>query len=319
MNTNSFFKSPWLIGGAAAIVIFALCFWAINQVSKQPADEGPKVEKAVIATMQTNPELMAIARQQGWIGPDALEMTTIDAKKVTDIGTVFQGSALKHFEEFRHFVGITEIKADAFRGCEALTTLVIPQRVASIAYGALAGCKALTQLSVDTANTHYDSRNDCNAIICTWKGKLMVVAGSAATVVPADVRYIAPQAFSGCTALAALALPERMEEIGEQAFSGCTALQTIDIPQGVKRIEPSAFAGCTALHTVSLPKSLNELADSAFAGCTALQTIRCPKRYPPHLRRAFDAYGATVVVPAGKAAAYRRAPGWKNFRNIREE
>ena len=312
----SFLKSPWLLGGLAALVLFALSFWAINYVGTPDEERGPKVEKQVIATLETNPELISLARRQGWIEPTATEMTTIDALGVDSVGTAFRGCRLKTFDEFRFFVALKELPAEAFAHSDALTSIVIPPCVEDIKPGALAYCPNLLTIRVDTANTHYDSRQDCNAVICTWKGKLMLVAGCRTTTIPADVRYLAPQAFCGVSGLKTIRFPERFEEIGEAAFKDCADLTTIDLPKGVRFIEPETFAGCRSLTTVTVPKSVERFRDRAFAGCTSLTSMVMPKKYAPILVDAFDggARGLTVSVPRGAAATYRKAKSWAGFK-----
>jgi len=317
----TFLKSPWFLGGLAALVLFALSFWAINYVGSPDEEQGPKVEKQVIATLETNPELIGLARAQGWIKPEATEMTSIDALHVDSIGAAFQGCNLKTFDEFRFFVGLKELPEGAFAHSDALTSIVIPAYIEDIKYGALAYCPNLQSISVDTANTHYDSRQDCNAVVCTWKGKLMVVAGCRNTVIPSATRYLAPQAFCGISGLKTITFPERFDEIGEQAFKDCADLTAVDIPQGVRFIEPETFAGCRSLTTVKVPKSVERLKKDAFAGCASLTTMVMPKKYAPILLDAFDgsARGLTVCVPKGAVPTYRKAKGWAGFKGSIKE
>jgi hypothetical protein len=316
-NKTSLLRSPYLWGGLIALGVFVLCFVAIDYVSR-PETEEIKVENQVIATLQTNEPLIAIARQQGWIDTDATEMTSVDASRVTSIDSVFQGSKLTTFDEFRFFVGLQEIPAEAFAHSDLLTAITLPPRVNTIADGALAYCPNLLQIKVDTANTHFDSRDDCNAVICTWKGDLKVVAGCRNTKIPAKVRYLSAKAFCGCQGLTAVAFPERMDEIGPEAFRDCRDLTAIEIPQGVRFVEESTFAGCTALRSVVLSKSVERLRNAAFTGCTNLTEVTCPKKYPPIVENAFDGFTATVYVPAGMLNKYYVDKVWKNFQNIKE-
>jgi len=307
-----------IIVGLVAFAIFALCFIAIDYVGRPDEEKGPEVELAVIADEKSNPELIDIARKQGWIGADDTQFTTVQAASVKSLGTAFQGCRLSQLDDLQHFVGLEEIHEGSFSHATNLKSITIPAAVTTIDYGALADLPALQQISVDTANTHYDSREGCNAIVCTWKGSLMIVAGCQSTVVPKGVKYIAPQAFAGCTGLSSLQLPEKMDEIGARAFAGCTALQAIDIPQGVRFVEDSTFMGCSALTTVSLPKSIERLRKDSFSGCNALTTIKCPRKYPPIIEKAFDSYKATVYVPKDMQNKYYADRFWKDFPRVEE-
>jgi hypothetical protein len=313
-----FYKQIWFLGGLATLAIFALCFVGINYVSQPDEPKGPEVEMAVIATLETNKPLIEIAREQGWIEADATEMTSVDAAAVDSIGVIFSGCSLQSFKEFRYFVGLKEIQAEAFAHAKQLKDIVIPSEVVTIEYGAFADCPALEAMAVDTANTHFDSREDCNGIICTWKGKLMLIAGCKNTTLTDNVEYIAPQAFKGCTGLMSVAFPEHMKEIGEQAFADCTGLKEISIPQGVRFVEPGTFENCTALQEVTLPKSIERLQEHAFYGCTNLKRIVCAKRYPPIILDAFDSYNITVLVPEGMQNKYYADKYWKFFKEVEE-
>ena len=313
-----FYKQIWFLGGIATLAIFALCFLAINMVGTPDDDDTPKVELEVIATLQTNEPLIMIAREQGWIDADATEMTSVDAAAVDSIGTIFSGSNLQTFKEFRYFVGLEQIDAEAFAHADQLKEIAIPSRVQDIAYGAFADCPALEVISVDTANTHYDSRDNCNGIICTWKGKLMLVAGCKNTVLSDRVTHIAPQAFRGCKQLTSIAFPDRMETIGDSAFMDCTGLTEVSIPQGVRFVESGTFINCASLKTLNLPKSIERLRKDAFKGCTSLSKIVCPKKFPPIIEDAFESYNIIVYVPNGLQNKYFADRYWKYFKDVKE-
>lgn len=313
-----FYKQIWFLGGIATLAIFALCFVAIDYVGSPDEDKVPDVEEEVIATLQTNEPLIKIAREQGWIDADATELTSVDVVAIDSIGTIFSGSDLQSLTELRYFLSLEEIHAGAFAHSDQLKAITVPANVSVIDYGAFADCPALEEMSVDKANTHFDSRDNCNGIICTWKGKLMLVAGCKNTVLSDRVYHIAPQAFRGCKQLTSIAFPERMESIGDSAFMDCTALKEVTVPQGVRFVEPAAFMNCTALQTVNLPKSIERLQKNAFKGCSALAKIVCPKKYPPIIDEAFDSYDVTVYVPDGLQNKYFSDKFWKSFKDVKE-
>ena len=317
-NPTPFYKQTWFLGGVAALAIFALCFLAINYVSQPDEPKAPVVEKKVIASVHTNEPLIMIARQQGWIDDDATEMTSIEAAEVDSLGTAFVGSDIESLMELQYFVGLKELKAGAFANAKELKNIVIPSQVESIEDGALADCPALERIAVDSANTHYDSRGDCNGIVCTWKGKLMLVAGCKNTVLSADMRHIAPQAFKGCTALTEIVFPEKMESIGEAAFMGCINLRTVDIPKGIRFIEASTFEGCKSLTVISFPKSIERLRKDSFKDCSALEKIVCPRHYVPVIEDAFNSFNAIVYVPEGMDNKFFVDKQWKRFKDVKE-
>lgn len=91
---------------------------------------------------------------------------------------------------------VTKIGKSAFRGCEALTSINIPESVTKIGDFAFSGCKKLTSIIVASGNTVFDSRGNCNAIIETKTNRL--IHGCANTVIPESVTEIGDNAFYGC-------------------------------------------------------------------------------------------------------------------------
>ena len=89
-------------------------------------------------------------------------------------------------------VDVTRIGEEAFRGCDGLTSVTIPNSVTSIGYGVFFGCEHLSST--------YISKN--------------------ATALGADL-------FFNCSSLQTLAIPEAVASIGDYAFYGCSSLTSM--------------------------------------------------------------------------------------------
>ena len=190
---------------------------------------------------------------------------------------------------------VTSIGESAFSGCTGLTSLIIPESVTSIRTGAFSGCIGLTSIVVNSGNSVYDSRNDCNAIIESYSNAL--IKGCKNTIIPEGVIGIATGAFSGCYGLTSLSIPNSVTIIGAGAFSGCSDLASVTIPHSVDSIYNRAFYGCNGLTSVYMMKEEPLIIEE----------------------NVFSNRGnATLYVPGGSISAYRSADYWKDFKHIIE-
>ena len=118
---------------------------------------------------------------------------------------------------------VTYIGNLAFYGCN-LTSIAIPSYVTHIGENAFK-CDNLISITVESGNTTFDSRNNCNAIIVTANDSL--IRGCKNTLIPNSVTKIGGSAFRGCTGLTSVTIPNSVTSIGGYAFSGCTGLTAI--------------------------------------------------------------------------------------------
>ena len=129
----------------------------------------------------------------------------------------------------------------------------------SIGYDAFSNCSSLTSIVVESGNTVYDSRNDCNAIIKTATNTL--IAGCKNTIIPNSVTSIGSYAFYDCRSLTSITIPSSVTSIGNHAFYDCRSLTSITIPSSVTSIGNYAFDGCTSLTSVTLDNNAIVSAD----------------------------------------------------------
>ena len=166
---------------------------------------------------------------------------------------------------------VTSIEDYAFYGCMALTSITIPDSVTSIASETFAACASLTSIVVESGNSVYDSRDNCNAIIETSSNTLVV--GCKNTIIPSDVTAIGAFAFDYCEGLTSITIPDSVTSIGYQAFGHCYGLTNITIPDRVTDIGDHVFYICDNLASITIPRSVTSIGSSAFDDCNALASV----------------------------------------------
>ena len=100
-------------------------------------------------------------------------------------------------------------------------------------------------------------------------------AHAAQLVLPADLKEIEDEAFSGALALDEVVLPQGVERIGDRAFAGCTALKAVSIPAGTTELGGGVFKNCHALERIDLPDGIESIGSDAFYKCASALKIFC--------------------------------------------
>ena len=180
---------------------------------------------------------------------------------------------------------VTSIGDYAFRTCESLTSITIPEssQLTSIGSSAFSGCSSLTTITI-----------------------------------PKGVTSIGSSAFVYCSSLTAINIPEGVTSIGSYAFESCSSLTTITIPENsqLTSIGSYAFAGCS-LTTINIPKGVTSIGGWAFQNCHSLQNMYCYAQTAPitgsNVFNKSNIRNATLYVPISALNAYKSKAPWSSF------
>ena len=161
----------------------------------------------------------------------------------------------------------TEVICDgAFRGCDSLQSVTIPNSVTKIGDRAFSACFSLQSVTIPNSVTKIG-----NGAFCLCKSlQSITIPNSVTSIGIGDV------AFYGCESLQSITIPNSVTSIGNRAFDFCVSLQSITIPNSVTSIGDKAFYLCKSLQSITIPNSVTSIGDRAFYLCKSLQSVTIP-------------------------------------------
>lgn len=194
---------------------------------------------------------------------------------------------------------VTSIGDNAFKDCETLTDIMIPETVETIGDYAFAGC---TSLGAFIPNAGTTSKVPAKAPSRTGETTIVIPEGVTSIgeyafkdcesltsiIIPDSVTSIGDGAFEGCANLTDINIPDSVTDMGENVFNGCSSITSVTIPDGVENIEDYAFAGCENLTEVIIPRSVKTIGQYAFYECSNLTSIDIPSGVTTIGQHAFD-------------------------------
>ena len=201
---------------------------------------------------------------------------------------------------------VTSLGDQCLSHCPDLTSITIPASVTSLGSINFEYCSGLERISVESGNTVYDSRDNCNAIIETATNQLIV--GCNSTIIPSSVTRLGNGCFFG-SGQTSIIIPASVTSIGRGCFAHCSGLTSITIPASVTSVESDCFVYCSGLEHISvesgntvydsrdncnaiietatnrlisgckntiIPSSVTRLGTNCFCGCSGLTSITIP-------------------------------------------
>ncbi len=177
---------------------------------------------------------------------------------------------------------VTSIGERAFRTCDKLTGVTLPNTITSIGSCGFEHCATLTEIYLTES---VKTVGDWAFANCPTLEKMAMTGvhsigeysfyrcAALHTINMPVLTTMGAYAFADCAALQILGELSKLTNIGVRAFSGCTSLQTLCDMPSVTVIGGNAFDGCRELQSLGNMPELTVICHHAFSGCTALQSI----------------------------------------------
>lgn len=225
-------------------------------------------------------------------------------------GSYYSGDIVVHSLVYMPGKGYKRVKAiaaNAFAGCNRLTSVTLPDGLISIGRDAFNGCDSLTSLTIPGSVTTIEPNAFAKSGIKSMTfedGEEFLMSAMLPTSIErlrfgrnADhlstvdlpnlthvtltpgVKILYPNEFEQCTALTDLVIEDAADTIssGIDSYNHCGIFAACPIERAHVgrhiRSDKLPFAGCTTLDSLSLGSGVKTIPNSAFKGCTALRIV----------------------------------------------
>ena len=190
--------------------------------------------------------------------------------------------------------GVVSIEAGAFYTCSRLETIVIPNSVTSIGNSAFESCSQLQYTIKDELKYLGNENNPYVCLIAPTNKQIQ------SAKIADECHIIASYALSSCTNLTSLTIGDGVAYIGEMAFYWCYRLTAVAFGGNgkLRSIADSAFWSCSGLVEVVIPDGVTHIGTNAFYGCTNLTKIVIPDTVTDIGDNDFGQKLADVTCPA---------------------
>ncbi len=186
---------------------------------------------------------------------------------------------------------VTAIGSSAFRLCDNLTSITVPNTINSIGSSAFYQIRGNGLKTVDFSQTSITSVPQ----LCFYLDSYIETIK-----LPETVTSFGDNCFHGCEYLSDITIPDALEELGEKCFYLCWHIESMDLsktkitslptycfyensyltslilPSTLKEIDTYCFQNCGSLASLDLPDGLETIGKHCFRSCSRLSTLTLP-------------------------------------------
>ena len=180
---------------------------------------------------------------------------------------------------------VVAIGNSAFKNCQDLTGVDLPEGVKKVKGNAFNKCSNLRKL----------------------KANVSIIGGGISII--DDPTTLSQLTFVG------------EGKVSEDSYKNYENLVILKFGDGITEIGEDAFKRCKSLVSVSFGAKLRSIGEDAFSKCISLRDVYCYNEIPP-LSKDADQFNvktyseAVLHVPAGAVSAYQIHTPWSRFKNI---
>ncbi|MBQ2892362.1 MAG: leucine-rich repeat domain-containing protein [Bacilli bacterium] len=194
---------------------------------------------------------------------------------------------------------VKSILSGAFKNCNNLKKIVVPNGITDISEGAFYGCGNLESITLPFIGGSIFNTTDSDSTVLgyifgnkAFEGAISITqyySGDSSTTIgtsyyiPSSLKEVTITGgklffgcFSNCINLTNIVLPENITSIPIKAFYGCSSLESIEIPNSVTSIGENAFYECSSLTSIEIPNNVTSIGTHAFTRCSSLTSIVIP-------------------------------------------
>ena len=234
-----------------------------------------------------------------------------------------QRANIESFDEFQYFTGVTKVLERTFQGCNAMTSITLPNSVTELENYAFQGCSALTDITFSTSLLKLGSSTfaACSSLVTV--------------TLPTGFTTMGSNTFIDCSSLESLFIPASTNVIGGNVFMNCGKLNIVvdannqtfksvdgvlfnkggsklieyakdktqpvyEVPEGVTYVGNYAFYNRPNMTSITFPSTLVRLGNDVVSMCKNLSTLRFNCANAPALDND-SVFGATDNAYTGRA------------------
>ena len=208
---------------------------------------------------------------------------------------------------------VVGIMASAFNVSENLSSVTIPHSVKRIENEAFTSCTNLTEITIPNSVDYVGERV---FEYCSGLRKVIIEDG------PTTLQWnYLVENWPHLSSLEEIYVGRPYQTPNNNYAFRSLPTKSITFSGYVEQIREEDAAWCQPLETIYLGQNIKWISGSSFEGCTEVKDVYVEALVPPtvdgeSLGMLFPTSTCRLHVPAGKAAAYKQAPVWKDFFSI---